>query len=50
MLEIAAVREVEAIGLPRIGAGLGGLEWADVRHTLEAIAKPLALDLVIYDL
>lgn len=39
MVELAAQAGVERIGLPRIGAGLGGLAWRDVRAALAVWAN-----------
>ena len=38
MIAQAEARRVAPIGLPRIGAGLAGLDWPDVARTLEAAA------------
>ena len=40
MLTDAAARELPAIALPRIGAGLGGLAWDEVRTLLVRVAGP----------
>ena len=34
MLEIAKYHQIKQIGMPRIGAGLGGLEWVDVKELM----------------
>lgn len=47
---IAASRSIRVIGMPRIGAGYGGLQWADVRSVIEAIAAGTGILLVIYEL
>ena len=39
MLEHAAVHCVTDIALPKIGAGLGGLNWEDVQIALEDVAE-----------
>lgn len=39
MLELASRDEVEAIALPAIGAGLGGLDWNDVKAVLDKVAE-----------
>lgn len=48
MLEDAAQRGLVEVGVPRIGAGIGGLEWPDVRAALEAAAEgsPVRLTVV----
>lgn len=50
MLEIAERRSIPAVGLPWIGAGLGGLNWADVYETLNAVAARGTPELVIFEL
>ena len=39
MLEHAAAHNVTDIALPKIGAGLGGLDWEDVKIALEDVAE-----------
>lgn len=39
MLELATVDRVDAIALPAIGAGLGGLQWAEVKELIEKVAS-----------
>ena len=38
MIQIASALDIRDIGLPRIGAGLGGLAWIDVLEVLETLA------------
>lgn len=38
MLEIASLNKIETIALPAIGAGLGGLEWNDVKELMRNIS------------
>ncbi len=45
----AEAHQVEAVGLPRIGAGLGGLDWAQVVATIEPIAAPSTVRLVMFE-
>lgn len=40
MLKLAAVREEWSIKTVRLGCGIGGLEWTDVKPVLEAIDFP----------
>ena len=47
MTALADERKVPEIGLPRIGAGLGGLEWASVRGVLEEIGAATSCQLRI---
>ncbi len=37
-IEHARAHEVRTLYLPRIGAGIGGLRWEDVKSTFEAVA------------
>ena len=37
-IEHARTHDVPTIYLPRIGAGIGGLDWSDVHATLDAVA------------
>lgn len=48
MLEDAEHRGLSAVGIPRIGAGIGGLAWEDVRSVLldETEHAPVALIVV----
>jgi O-acetyl-ADP-ribose deacetylase (regulator of RNase III) len=46
----AEQRELPRLGLPRIGAGLGGLAWPDVAVVLEAAAADCSVDLVVVSL
>lgn len=34
--EFAQVHNIDRVAIPRIGCGIGGLEWADVRLALSA--------------
>jgi O-acetyl-ADP-ribose deacetylase (regulator of RNase III) len=41
---------IHKLGLPRIGTGLGKLDWADVRHVLEThFAQIPDFEVVVYD-
>ena len=42
-------KAVESIALPALGAGLGGLPWAEVRRHIEAALGNLALDVRVYE-
>jgi O-acetyl-ADP-ribose deacetylase (regulator of RNase III) len=39
--------DIERIGIPRLGSGLGGLRWEAVRPVLEAAARDSAVELVV---
>ncbi|NUP06247.1 MAG: macro domain-containing protein [Polyangiaceae bacterium] len=49
MLDLAEKGGVSAIGLPRIGAGLGGLDWPKVRDALKSAGDQTKVDLVIFE-
>ena len=49
MLTIAKERNIDVIALPKIGAGLGGLEWSDVRDGLERAAKSSTVKLRVFE-
>lgn len=48
MLAHAEALQLPAVGMPRIGAGIGGLAWPDVQAVLEdvAVASPVRLVVV----
>lgn len=50
MLAHAEWRQLSAIGIPRIGAGIGGLAWTDVRKVLEDVAADSPVRLVVVTL
>lgn len=50
MLWLSADDGTEQIGIPRIGAGIGGLDWGDVEHALQIAAHGSAVDLIVYTL
>ena len=39
MLQIAKENDIEAIGMPTIGSGLGGLQWQDVKQIILGLAS-----------
>lgn len=50
----AAVRDAEAhrirhIAMPRIGCGLGGLDWDDVSAIIDGVAATTTVELVVAD-
>jgi O-acetyl-ADP-ribose deacetylase (regulator of RNase III) len=50
MLSIAEERGIAEIGMPKIGAGLGGLDWEDVRAVLARAARSSAVKLKVFEL
>jgi O-acetyl-ADP-ribose deacetylase (regulator of RNase III) len=49
MVRLAEQAGVRRVGLPRIGAGLGGLSWPDVRAELAALGQTTAVELVVFE-
>jgi O-acetyl-ADP-ribose deacetylase (regulator of RNase III) len=49
MVKLAEAEKVQRIGLPRLGAGLGGLAWGDVRGLLERLGAATAVELVVFE-
>jgi len=53
MAEDAYARGVNAIAIPRIGCGIGGLKWEDVHEAIESsihLSSHPTLSIVVYDL
>ena len=42
----AETRGIARVGVPRIGAGLGGLDWVDVEAALRAVGEASPVELV----
>lgn len=49
MVELATNAGVERIGLPRIGAGLGGLDWNRVKSMLTEVGAETTVNLVVFE-
>jgi O-acetyl-ADP-ribose deacetylase (regulator of RNase III) len=49
MVSLAKAGGVARIGLPRIGAGLGGLDWPKVKTALEAAGEEPSVTLVVFE-
>lgn len=47
MIDHATEHGIAAIAMPRIAAGLGGLDWSDVADTI-SLAVPDHIDVVVY--
>ena len=43
----AQARGLPTLGLPRLGSGIGGLQWADVSDTLRSLAAESPVDLTV---
>lgn len=50
MVNDAGDHGISTIAMPRIGAGLGGLDWADVAATLDAVAAATTVELIVVEL
>jgi O-acetyl-ADP-ribose deacetylase (regulator of RNase III) len=53
MAEDARVRKIDAVAIPRIGCGIGGLTWPDVEANINAAILQSThpdLSIVVYDL
>ena len=46
---LAANAGVERIGLPRVGAGLGGIDWTRVKSVLEEVGAETPVTLVVFE-
>lgn len=49
MIREAEARHVEAIAMPRVGAGLGVLDWPAVRRVIEALGEQAHIQLRVCD-
>ena len=49
MIRIAGRTGIGRIGLPRIGAGLGGLEWEEVKALLSNLGAKTSVTLIVYE-
>ncbi len=49
MLELAAHAGIDTVGLPRIGAGLGGLDWVRVKKVLGEAGEGSAVKMVVFE-
>lgn len=50
LLSYSSSNNINKISLPKIGAGLGGLDWNDVKNTIENVSrKYLQIDLIIVE-
>jgi O-acetyl-ADP-ribose deacetylase (regulator of RNase III) len=49
MIELATASGIEQIGLPRIGTGLGGLDWPRVKKVLSDVGAETTVTLVAFE-
>jgi len=49
MVQLAEESKLKRVGLPRIGAGLGGLEWTAVREMLTKLGNETKVELVVFE-
>jgi O-acetyl-ADP-ribose deacetylase (regulator of RNase III) len=43
-------RQIGSVAIPRLGSGLGGLDWADVRPLIDRTLSPFAdVEIVVYE-
>ncbi len=47
-LDLQEKTGMHSLGLPRIGCGIGGLQWEDVQAVLQNIAKDNEVNIVVY--
>jgi O-acetyl-ADP-ribose deacetylase (regulator of RNase III) len=48
MLALAEEAGLDSVGLPRLGAGLGGLSWPEVAAVIEPVAAQSPVSVVVY--
>jgi O-acetyl-ADP-ribose deacetylase (regulator of RNase III) len=49
MVELAQNAGIERVGLPRVGAGLGGLDWQRAKSLLREIGGETTVELVVFE-
>lgn len=49
MVEMASLAGIERVGLPRIGAGLGGLDWMRVKRVLGEVGAETKVTLTVFE-
>jgi O-acetyl-ADP-ribose deacetylase (regulator of RNase III) len=49
MCQLAERMGLSRVGLPRIGSGLGGLPWSDVRTIIERVSALTTIELVVFE-
>jgi O-acetyl-ADP-ribose deacetylase (regulator of RNase III) len=46
---IASAQGITKIGMPRIGAGLGGLEWEDVKKVIQEVCENQKIEFIVFE-
>jgi O-acetyl-ADP-ribose deacetylase (regulator of RNase III) len=49
MIQDAEFHGITSIGVPRLGAGIGGLKWEDVREILVKLGENTKVELVVFE-
>jgi O-acetyl-ADP-ribose deacetylase (regulator of RNase III) len=49
MLILGEENNVKKIGLPRIGSGLGGLNWEDVKSIIIKVCRNSEIDIIVFE-
>lgn len=49
MVELASHAGIKRIGLPRIGAGLGGLDWMRVKRVMTDVGKETKVTMLVFE-
>ena len=49
MLELASQSGIDRVGLPRIGAGLGGLDWTRVKRVVTEASEKSSVTMVVFE-
>ena len=49
MVQLAAGLKIDKIGIPKIGAGLGGLEWQPIKDVLIKIGDSADIELIVFE-
>jgi O-acetyl-ADP-ribose deacetylase (regulator of RNase III) len=49
MVELAVAARIDRVGLPRIGAGLGGLDWPRVKSVISKVGDETPVTLLVFE-
>ena len=47
--EYLELKDIKSVAIPRLGCGLGGLSWLEVRPEIEKIFQDMNCDIVFYN-